>query len=148
MNGLHYETDRAVCSGTRYCGPIDNTGTVMCSDTGYCGPIDNTGTVMCSDTRYFGPIHNIRTGMCQVKDIQVFFALFEQQRLALSTIMWTVLFKHCTAYLNLTWVSLKCECVNEKYILCGVHQSGLRLLRTVLKEESCPYEIWDIAMCS
>jgi len=45
--------------------------------------------------------------------------------------------------LNVTWVSLQYECVNEKYVLCGVEQHGLHLLRTALKEGSGPHEIWD-----
>ena len=59
-----------------------------------------TATSVCCDIRYHRPIHNTGTVMFQSTDIQVPFTVFEQQRLALSNIMWTVLFKHRTAYLT------------------------------------------------
>jgi len=58
-----------------------------------------TATSVCCDIRYHRPIHNTGTVTFQSRDIQVLFTVFEQQRLALSN-MWTVLFKHCTAYLT------------------------------------------------
>jgi hypothetical protein len=61
-----------------------------------------TVTAVCSNTRYCGPVRNTGTIMIQSRDIQVFFAVFEQKRFALGTIIWTHLFKYCTAYLNVT----------------------------------------------
>ena len=50
--------------------------------------------------------------------------------------------------LNVTWVSLQYECVNEKCVLCAVERHGLRLLRTAVMEGSGPREMWDVATCS
>jgi hypothetical protein len=117
MNGQHYVTATAVCSDTGYRGAVHNTATAVCSDTGYRGAVPNTAAAVCSDTGYREAVHSTGTVMCQSRDIQVLFAVFEQLHLALSTVMWTVLFKHRTAYLNVTWVFLQYECENEKYIL-------------------------------
>jgi hypothetical protein len=78
-------------------------------------------TSVCSDTTYHGPIHITRTVKFLSWDIQTFIALFEQQHLALNTIMCTVLFKHHTAYLNVTWVFLQYECVwMRSTLLCSL----------------------------